>query len=65
VKEVRYVSILFGGAVLLVGSVASIVSGGGLAAVAVKRFAERLENAKSTKSNERSDARPRNTKRND
>ena len=53
----------FGGAVLLVGSVASIVSGGGLAAVAVKRFAERLENAKPTEFCGASDASQRNTQR--
>jgi hypothetical protein len=37
----------FGSVMLLTGSVVSVVSGGGFAAVAVKRFADRLENCKS------------------
>jgi hypothetical protein len=38
----------FGSVMLLAGSVVSVVSGGGFAAVAVKRFAERLESTKSS-----------------
>jgi outer membrane lipoprotein-sorting protein len=57
----------FGSVILLAGSVASVVSGGGFAAVAVKTFAERLENTKSsldTKSQGGSDASQSSTKRN-
>ncbi len=42
----------FGSVLLLAGSVTSVVSGGGFAAVAVKRFAERLENTTSSLSAE-------------
>jgi hypothetical protein len=37
----------FGNVMLLAGSVVSVVSGGGFAAAAVKRFAEQLERTKS------------------
>jgi hypothetical protein len=52
----------FGSVMLLAGSVASVVSGGGFAAVAVRRFAERLENTKSAKTRGQSDASQRDAK---
>jgi outer membrane lipoprotein-sorting protein len=57
----------FGSVMLLAGSVVSVVSGGGFAAVAVQRFAERLENRKSsliTTSQGGSDASQSSTKQN-
>ncbi len=54
----------FGSVLLVAGSVVSVVSSGGFAAVAVKRFAERLERSKSTKSRGEGDARQRSAKQN-
>jgi outer membrane lipoprotein-sorting protein len=57
----------FGSVMLLAGSVVSVVSGGGFAAAAVKRFAERLESSKSslnTTSQGGSDASQGSTKQN-